>query len=89
MTKYRIRLKEGRVIGPFLKEQLHELKAKGHITGKEEAQVYPTGDWGPITGFDFYQELDGAAGTMPAAATGTTGYATFLIDLTKLRKTTG
>jgi len=57
MTTYRLRLGNGRVIGPFLLNQLHELKSKGHITGKEEAQVFPTGSWAPIVSFDFYQEL--------------------------------
>lgn len=83
MTKYRIRLKAGRVIGPFIMSQLHELKAKGHIQGSEEAQVFPTGDWAPISQFDFYKEL------MDDNKTAITSTApredTFLIDLTKLR----
>ena len=57
MTKYRIRLGSGRVIGSFVKNQLFDLKAKGHIKGSEEAQIFPTGNWGPITTFDFYPEL--------------------------------
>lgn len=84
MTKYRIRLPGGRVIGPFLKEQLFELKAKGHITGKEEAQVYPTGNWGPITSLEFYNELIGASSAAAPVAAG--AESTFVIDLTKLRQ---
>lgn len=84
MTKYRIRLIGGRVIGPFLKEQLHELKAKGHITGKEEAQVFPTGNWGPISSFDFYSELMEKNKTSSIKAP--PKEETFVIDLTKLRQ---
>jgi tetratricopeptide (TPR) repeat protein len=57
MTKYRIRLRNGRVIGPFNDNQLLELKEKGHISGNEEAQIFPTGDWQPIQSFDFYKNL--------------------------------
>ena len=57
MTKYRIRLVTGRVIGPFEKAQLFELKAKGHIKGGEEAQVFPTGNWMPIEQSEFWSEL--------------------------------
>lgn len=83
MTKYRIRLKNARVIGPFIESQLHELKAKGHIQGDEEAQVFPTGDWSPISSFDFY------AGLMDENKTKITTpepkEETFVIDLAKLR----
>lgn len=83
MTKYRIRLESGRVIGPFVKAQLFELKAKGHIKGNEEAQVFPTGNWGPINGFDFYSEL------MDENKTAVQGPAakeeTFVINLAKIR----
>lgn len=83
MTKYRIRLKNARVIGPFIKSQLHELKAKGHIQGDEEAQIFPTGDWLPISSFDFYTELmdqDKTSVINPEQKE-----ETFVIDLTKLR----
>ena len=59
MQKYRIRLRNGRVIGPFINNQLLELKSKGHIQGNEEAQIFPTGEWLPISEFDFFHELDG------------------------------
>lgn len=83
MTKYRIRLKNGRVIGPFVLDQLHELKAKGHIQGKEEAQIFPTGNWAPIQNFDFYPALmdENKTDFLEAAPK----EETFVIDLTKLR----
>ncbi len=83
MTKYRIRLKNARVIGPFIKSQLHELKAKGHIQGDEEAQIFPTGDWSPISSFDFYSELMDQQKTV--VTTNEMKEETFVIDLTKLR----
>ncbi len=83
MTKYRIRLKNGRVIGPFLIEQLHELKAKNHIVGSEEAQIFPTGDWLPLKSFEFYAELIKENKT--TSITPDKSESTFVIDLTKLR----
>ena len=82
MTKYRIRLDKGRVIGPFSKTQLFELKLKGHIKGNEEAQVYPTGQWGPISLLDIYEELmdDNKTHITPNQ-----DETTFLIDLEKIR----
>lgn len=84
MTKYRLRLKNGRVIGPFIKSQLHELKSKGHIQGNEEAQEFPTGDWSPISSFDFYAELMDEDKT--AITNESPKEETFVIDLTKLRQ---
>src|SRR5665647_140030 len=83
MTKYRIRLDKGRVIGPFIKGQLLELKAKGHIKGDEEAQIFPTGNWEPLRTFDFYPELmsdkkSDSESSMPKEET-------FVIDLSKIR----
>lgn len=83
MTKYRIRLASGRVIGPFVKAQLFDLKAKGHIRGNEEAQIFPTGNWGPITSFDFYPELMDENKTVVHAESA--DEKTFVIDLTQLR----
>lgn len=83
MTKYRIRLKNGRVIGPFLIEQLHELKAKSHIVGSEEAQIFPTGDWLPLNSFEFYAELIKENKT--TSITPDKSESTFVIDLNKLR----
>ena len=83
MTKYRIRLKSGRVIGPFVMSQLHELKSKGYILGDEEAQVFPTGDWCAIKSFKFYNELEG--GSQTAIMSELSKDETFVIDLAKLR----
>jgi hypothetical protein len=83
MTKYRIRLKNGRVIGPFVKDQLLELKVKGHIQGTEDAQLFPTGDWKALTHFDFYQEL--MKESQPSGLGSTPKEETFVIDLAKLR----
>ncbi len=83
MTKFRIRLESGRVIGPFVKAQLFELKAKGHIKGNEEAQIFPTGNWGPINSFDFYPELMDENKT--AIQDETPKEETFVIDLAKIR----
>jgi tetratricopeptide (TPR) repeat protein len=83
MTKYRIRLANGRVIGPFEKVQLFELKAKGRIVGNEEAQVYPMGDWAPLSKLDIFDELMDENRTV--LSRDTTEH-TFIIDLDKLRK---
>jgi tetratricopeptide (TPR) repeat protein len=83
MTKYRIRLKNARVIGPFVESQLHELKSKGHIQGNEEAQVFPTGDWLPIASFDFFAKLMDEDNT--SFLTDLPDEKTFVIDLAKLR----
>jgi tetratricopeptide (TPR) repeat protein len=52
MNKYRVRLKNGRVIGPFEAKDISELVDKGHVVGDEECQVYPVGDWDSIKNFD-------------------------------------
>lgn len=46
--KYRIRLKNERVIGPFSAEEIGELLIKGHIVGSEMCQQFPIGDWRPL-----------------------------------------
>lgn len=50
-AKYRIRLTNDRVIGPFSTEEIGELFLKGHITGAELCQQFPIGNWEPITKF--------------------------------------
>jgi len=49
--KYRIRLKNDRVIGPFTSEEVAELFFKKHIDGHELCQQFPIGDWRKITTF--------------------------------------
>jgi tetratricopeptide (TPR) repeat protein len=43
--KYRVKLRSGRVVGPFMASQIAELYSKGHIEGNEQCQVFPIGDW--------------------------------------------
>ncbi|MFZ4712938.1 MAG: tetratricopeptide repeat protein [Bacteriovoracaceae bacterium] len=52
MEKYRIRLANGRVVGPFNQVQITELYAKGHIDGTEECQSFPAGEWLKVLDFD-------------------------------------
>lgn len=85
MTKYRIRLKNGRVIGPFEKHQLFELKANGHLKNAEDAQVFPTGTWLPIEQADFYSELIDTDKTILQKSPEAAKEETFVIDMTKLR----
>lgn len=55
--KYRIRLKNERVIGPFSTEEIGELFIKGHIVGSEMCQQFPIGDWRPIPLFSNLKSL--------------------------------
>ena len=52
--KYRIRLQNSRVIGPFTKEEIGELYLKDHINGEEDCQLFPIGDW---QNFNFFPTL--------------------------------
>ena len=83
MQKYRIRLRNSRVIGPFNTDQLFELKSKGHIQGNEEAQLFPIGEWRPISEFDFYPKLNELKSIIQE--TKNAKEETFVIDLAKLR----
>ena len=49
--KYRVRLQNDRVVGPFVAEEIGELFAKGHITGSEKCQQFPIGEWKEIGKF--------------------------------------
>lgn len=57
MDKYRVRLQSGRIVGPFNLEQVAELYSKGHITGPEECQVFPIGDWRPFFSFGEFKSF--------------------------------
>lgn len=50
-VKYRIRLQNDRVIGPFAIEEIGELYLKKHINGDELCQQFPVGDWRNIATF--------------------------------------
>jgi tetratricopeptide (TPR) repeat protein len=56
-VKYRIRLKNERVIGPFSNEEIGELLLKGHIEGTEMCQQFPIGDWKPVQLFTDLSEI--------------------------------
>ena len=56
-VKYRIRLQNDRVIGPFTTEEVGELFLKDHITGDEHCQQFPIGDWRPISSFSDLHSL--------------------------------
>ena len=75
MDKYRVRLKSGRVVGPFLSDQILEMRDKELISGSEQCQVYPTGDWLTVKDFAFWSSGNSKA----------TSEATFVIDLTQLQ----
>ncbi len=47
-NKYRIRLKNDRVVGPFSVSQVGELFVKGHVDGSEDCQVFPVGEWSTL-----------------------------------------
>jgi tetratricopeptide (TPR) repeat protein len=55
--KYRIRLKNERIIGPFSVEEIGELFLKEHIVGTEMCQQFPIGDWKAIPFFPNLQEV--------------------------------
>ncbi|MBP9674800.1 MAG: hypothetical protein KBD63_06850, partial [Bacteriovoracaceae bacterium] len=54
MARYRIKLLDGKIVGPFDADQVGVLFQKGHLSKTELAQVYPQGLWKIITS---YQEL--------------------------------
>jgi tetratricopeptide (TPR) repeat protein len=56
-VKYRIRLQNDRVIGPFTTEEVGELYLKNHINGDEVCQQFPIGDWRNIATFPNLQSL--------------------------------
>ncbi|MFA5584185.1 MAG: tetratricopeptide repeat protein [Bacteriovoracaceae bacterium] len=83
MTQYRLRLKKGRIIGPFNLKQIFELKMKGHIDGGEECQEYPLGEWRDISSFEFYAELMDEDKTEIVLED--TNEKTFVLDISSLR----
>ena len=51
-VKYRIRLENDRVIGPFVEDEIIELFEKDHINGTEKCQIFPIGEWKSIPTFE-------------------------------------
>lgn len=45
IKKYRVKLTSGRIVGPFLPDQVGELFTKGHVSGSEDYQKFPGGAW--------------------------------------------
>ena len=76
MEKYRVRLKTGRVVGPFLANQILEMRTKSHIDGSEDCQIFPTGDWLNIGTFEFWSNENSGLSA---------GEGTFVVDLTTLK----
>lgn len=57
MNKYRIRLDSGRVIGPFNIKDYAELVKKHDLTGLEEYQIFPIGDWKELDAFPELEKI--------------------------------
>ncbi len=51
IVKYRVRLSNGRVLGPFQEKEIFELFEKKHIDMSVDCQQFPVGDWKKITEF--------------------------------------
>lgn len=81
MKKYRLRLANGRVIGPLKLEQFSELFSKKRIKGNEDCQLYPTGDWLKISDFP---EIIESMNTKVSSEENTE--ATFIKKLSDLKK---
>lgn len=54
MDKYRIQLKDGRIIGPLALKDIIELIYRKKISGTEKVQIFPVGEW---SSFNSYPEL--------------------------------
>ncbi|MBI2521455.1 MAG: tetratricopeptide repeat protein [Bdellovibrio sp.] len=48
MQKFRVKVNNSRVVGPFSKEQIAELFLKKHIKSEDLCQIFPTGEWLPL-----------------------------------------
>lgn len=57
VNKYRIRLSVGRVIGPFSIKDYAELVKKYQLTGLEEYQLFPAGDWLELSSFPELEKI--------------------------------
>ena len=54
MNRYRFKLSNERIIGPFGLDEINELKTKKTLVGIEEIQIFPAGEWKKI---DSYPEV--------------------------------
>jgi len=82
MIKYRLRLTNGRIIGPYTLEQLEEYSLDEDFSQIDDCQEYPLGDWKPIRQMDFYSKLQ----NKKASASLHKQDETFVIDLAELKK---
>lgn len=57
MNRYRIRLDSKRVIGPFNIKDYAELVKKYQLTGMEEYQLFPAGDWVELSEFSELEKI--------------------------------
>lgn len=57
MDKYRIQLKDGRIIGPLELKDIIELIYRKKITGKEKVQLFPVGVWSSFSSFPELQKI--------------------------------
>ena len=55
--KYRLKVSDERIIGPFVLEQIGELYIKGHIDDSQLCQEFPSGDWLPLSDFQEISDL--------------------------------
>ncbi len=51
-AKYRVKLENNRIVGPFSPAQIAELFGRGHITENSPCQEFPTGDWLTVASFE-------------------------------------
>lgn len=51
MNKYRIKLNQNRIVGPLSAKDVFQLFEKGQISGSEQFQLFPSGDWKDIDAF--------------------------------------
>jgi hypothetical protein len=45
MSRFRIKLNDGRIIGPLSEKDIHDLWNLKKISGDESAQIHPIGEW--------------------------------------------
>ncbi|PIP91222.1 MAG: hypothetical protein COW01_06095 [Bdellovibrionales bacterium CG12_big_fil_rev_8_21_14_0_65_38_15] len=54
--KYRVKLENNRIVGPFSPSQIAELFERGHVSDASPCQVFPAGDWFEIEKFSEIKE---------------------------------
>lgn len=84
MKQFRLRLKSGRVIGPFKISEFKEVSRRALLTGSEEVQEFPVGDWQTLKNVDeLHKEyLDYLNG-------GTSAEETFILNIKNLNNQEG